>query len=37
VVQVFAQPTFHQAAEVVGLSAAGQLLSGLFMMMLPVG
>lgn len=35
VVQWFAQPTFSRAAEVVGLSAVGQFLSGLFMMMLP--
>ena len=35
VVQMFAQPMFYRAAEVVGLSAMGQFLSGLFMMMLP--
>lgn len=35
VVQMFAQPMFYRAAEVVGLSAVGQFLSGLFMMMLP--
>lgn len=35
VVQWFTQPTFARAAEVVGLSAVGQFLSGLFMMMLP--
>lgn len=35
VVQLFAQPMFYEAAEVVGFSAAGQFLSGLFMMMLP--
>ncbi len=35
VVQWFAQPIFYGAAEVVGLSAVGQFLSGLFMMMLP--
>jgi O-antigen/teichoic acid export membrane protein len=35
VVQLFAQPMFYRAAEVVGLSAVGQFLSGLFMMMLP--
>jgi O-antigen/teichoic acid export membrane protein len=35
VVQVFTQPTFYSASSVVGLSAAGQFLSGLFLIMLP--
>lgn len=35
VVQLFAQPSFYKSAEIVGLSAVSQFLSGLFVMMLP--
>jgi O-antigen/teichoic acid export membrane protein len=35
IVQIFAQTAFHSASEVVGLSAVGQFLSSLFLMLLP--